>query len=272
MTVPTISIRGADGTVIPLSRPGEYRPDGLALMAVPEGLSGWGQDNQWEEYYGAAGAAFRGVRSGVEKLTLELQARGSDPRAHVNAVVDACSAGPVHFVVNTPDYGERFVEGRLQAVSKVRWYGGTAYEAALAELTLILDVGRPLWQCEPRRAELTPGNTTWGDIALETPGDQHFWPRFTITGRYANLRIRLNDGDEWQELPWSAGGWVVDSNPATRGVRTPGGDYSFAGLVPFWPVPVKVNNGEAVVQIIPVSAQADFKVVVDWTPEAKRAW
>lgn len=268
----TISLVGVGGGSITLSNPGVYRPEGVSLKSVPAGLSGWGVENVWEEYTGLAAATYRGVKGGVEAMTLELQARGANPREHLNAVMDLCAAGPVKVVVTTPDYGDRFVVGRLRDVSKITWHGGGAYDAVFAEASLILDIGRPMWQCADQQAIFTPGSTTWGDVRLETIGDQPFWPRFTITGKYANLQLRLSEADEWQALPWSADGWVIDTNPATRGVRSKYGEYSFAQVVPFWPEPVQVVDGLAYVQIVPVSAQQDFRVLVEWTPEAKRAW
>lgn len=270
MSQATMFLRGGDGTVIPLAQPGTNWLEGISLVDVPDGLSGFSVDNDFESIYQGVGGLYRGRTLPVAQMRVDLQARGDDPRAHVNEVLDLLEARPVQFVVNTPDLGERYVDCRFSGVSNVKWHG-LATSSPFAKFSILLDVGRPLWQCGTQSIELTPGKTTWGDVELATPGDQPFWPRFTITGEYSELQIRLSEHDDWQLLPHQAAGWVIESNPAKRSVKAPNGT-PFTGLVPFWPTPTQVVQNEAVIQILPVSAQADFKILVEWEAEARRAW
>lgn len=262
-----ITLWGVDKEPIALSRPLRKR-DGLFLREVPPELTGHGREHMWDE----ASGAWRGISRGTNQFTLELEARGPSPRTYVDGLLRALGDGtePVALVVTSAEWGYRWHHVRVKDVSNIQWHtspGGSP----LAIFSLILEfAGRPSRRFTEKL--VLDRTATFGEIPLRVDGDQGMWPRFIVKGRHAGVKVRLTASDEWQELPYRPGGWIVDSHPEHRLVTDLNGVPDFSTVVPFWPEPVKVRQNRGSVWIQATNPGADFSLTVEFVPEMSRTW
>lgn len=263
-----ITLVGTRGQVILLSSPGTPAREGISLREVPPGLSETSRDHKFD----TATGEHRGVIRSTSELRLDLQARGEYPREYVHELVEALGTGekPVRIVVTSPEMGTRWKEYYLREVSSVRWHGHPMY-SPLAQFVVLLEAGRPGWTREPQRVTLRH-DSEFGWVTLPVSGDMDVWPRFTITGVFTSVSVRLREQDEIQDLPYSADGWAINSRPDRRVVSTVSGEQNFQGVVPFWPEPAENEGGRARVEVLVDSPGPDFEMVIEYTPEATRAW
>ena len=263
-----ITLIGVRGEVIPLSSPETPLEDGLGLREVPDGLSGTPRDHQFDEVTGE----HRGVLPSSTQLRLDLQASGLYPREHVHDLLVALGSGgvPVTVVVTSPEMETRWKEYYYREVSNLQWHT-TPHRSPLAQFSILLDAGRPEWVRDDQRVTLTE-SSTFGWVTLPVAGDLDVWPRFTITGTHGGVSLRLREEDDPQVVPYSAGGWVIDSRPDHRVVSDLAGAQDFQGFVPFWPEPAANDGGHARVEVLVTTPGPDFSMMIEYTPEATRGW
>lgn len=263
------NIRITAGTeVVTLSTPTQPRPMGLALITVPDGLSGFEVQHHLDESWGHP-ARWAGEHRAPVEMQLDLRTKGPDPRGQVNELLDILRY-PVSVVVTSPELGDRWVTAWKRQVSNIMWHGGSAVNATFATFSVLLTIPDPVWVSEPEWVEKT--TAPWGWIDLPTTGEQAFWPRITISGTHDGVAVRLTADDIPQSLPYDPRGWVVETEPSRPGISTVTGAHDYTGYVPFWATPVEPLSGLAQVEIIPTNPGADFRVRVEWTPRSDRAW
>lgn len=269
-----IELVGINGDTITLADPAQARREGVALREVPDNFSGFPTNHVWESGWAQQGGLWRGTQGSNESLQLDVQVKNTRrPRYWVNRLLDALGDGRrVALLRVTVDGKPCTLSVRMQEASNVDWgEGQTALTSVHAQFSIRLAVPRPLWQL-PRESVTLTKASTFGIIPLPTAGDTPIWPTFTVTGTHKGVKLRLTATDTEQVLPANTGGWVVETQPERRGIRTVAGAYDFAGVVPFWPEPVEVQGGRGEVRVTPESPGSDFKLVIDWIPEARRAW
>ncbi len=262
-----ITLWGVDGEPLALSRPRRKR-EGVFLDDVPDGLSGMAKKHLWD---GASGV-WRGTSVTQNTLRLGLVVRGRNVRGDVNRLLSSLGDGSeaVGLSITSAEWGHRWYRARTQDVSKIEWFqspGG----AKVAKLSVILEFSGDTTRRFRERLELGPGDL-YGLIPILIDGDTDIWPSFRISGRYKSARLRLTAKDTWQELPYRAAGWAIDSHPERRYVTNLSGEPDFSAVVPFWPNPVHPVDGIGQVEVDVVSPGSDFKCVIEWIPEFSRAW
>lgn len=264
-----ITLWGVDGEPIPLSRPGRPIKAGVRLTTTPSGLSGSGIEHLFDE---ATGEHKGVVRAAPQPLRLDLQAVGRYPRQYVHELLQALGNGdrPVAVSAVSPEMGWRWKHYYFREVSEINWHGSSP-GSPLVQFSVLLDTGKREWRRFDEQVTLGP-DTEWGAVEIPIDGDMDVWPRFTISGRHEGVSIKLHPMDEAQEVPESTTGWVIDSHPERRLVADLDGTQLFNGFVPFWPEPVRNIAGKGTLQIDVNLPGDDFQIVLDYTPEASRAW
>lgn len=262
-----ITLWGVDGEPMALSRPRKRR-EGVFLEDVPEGLSGLAKEHLWDE----ASGAWRGTSVTQNTLRFDFVVKSRDVRREVNTLLAKLGDGgrPVGVSITSAEWGYRWYRARLQNVSKVQWFqspGGSK----VAKLSIILEFSGDTTRRFTEKLVLGPSDR-FGTIPIRVDGDTDLWPKFTFEGRYSRAKVRLTARDDWQDLPYRAAGWVVDSHPERRHVTDLYGNPDFSVIVPFWPEPVHVMNERGEVQIDVTNPSSGFKCTVEWIPEFSRAW
>lgn len=262
-----ITLWGVDGEPVALSRPRKKR-EGIFLAKVPDNLSGFGKSHIWDE----AAGVWRGMRVDTNSVKLDIQVKSSDVRGDADRLLSSLGDGsqPVGLSVMSAEWGYRWFKMRLSQVSDVKWFqspGGAKFAVLSVQLEFADDVSRRFTE----RLELTKGSE-FGEVRFRVDGDQPIWPKFTVKGKHGGVRVRLTAEDEWQELPYRAEGWAIDSHPQRRHVTDLYGNPDFSAVVPFWPMPVEVKKNMGEVQVEATSPGDDFSLTIEWIPEFSRAW
>lgn len=262
-----ITLWGVNGEPVPLSRPGIDR-EGIFLREVPDGLQGFAKKHLWDE----ASGTWRGMAPQINDLTLDLHAKGGDIRGDVNRVLDALGDGskPVKICVTSPEFGHRWLEMRMSKVSQIDW-GQSPGSSAYAKFSVVLELAGSTAKRFKERLVLTQSGP-FGAVQIPVDGDQDVWPKFVVSGQHGGVKIRLTTADDWQTVPYSAGGWVIDSHPARRSVTNLEGLLDFSQVVPFWPEPIPVTRNRGTIQIEVDAPGPDFRLEIEWQPEMSRAW
>ena len=261
-----ITLWGVDGEPFPLATPGKCR-EGVALTSTPGALSGQVIEHLFDE---ATGEHKGLAQPTPQPLRLDLQIEGPYPREHYHTLMQALGDGsrPVAISAVSAEMGSRWKHYYFQEVSEIDWHGSSP-GSPLVKLSVLLVSGKRAWRRFPEKVTLDH-TTEWGEVTIPIDGNMDVWPRFTISGTHEGVTIKLHPLDDEQVVP--AGGWVIDSHPERRIVANLEGEQLFNGFVPFWPEPVRNYSGEGTLTIMVESPGTDFKMDIEYTPEASRAW
>lgn len=256
---------GQDGRVIPLNGQG-CGGSGVRLRHLPAEFSGFRHTHIIDRGVGQIGGTYRGFEVEPATMTLDLHTVGRGAYESVGLVLDVVQAGPVTIEVQTTGMSKRRLTVFLEQVSEIEWQGGTLSRATRAEFSLMFSVPRPLWVGDTQsRTVALPHH---GDVVLHHSGDMPFWPRLTLSGRWGEVRLRLNPDDETAFIPQVEGTAVIETDPTRRWVSHNMG----AHVVPFFARPVGVLAHEAHVWVQAPGAEKGAQLVIEWEPEARRAW
>lgn len=267
------------GFRIPLSDPNRPCDDGVFLGGVPDAM--WMADRQhaYSQGAGQVGASWQGQVRREKQFELDIIIRGARTPYWVDAVETMCADGEQQFTLVSlhPTIGWRWLPLRLVGVSEPVFVGGHPGLGLGARFRLIVSADAPVWR--RFRNEFTYGakDIRGGVIRFPIDGHEPVWPEFEVTGGFKSVKIRLDEGSLWQELPADKQGWLVNTDPRNRLVQTLGGKTDFVGFVPHWPNPVKgVSVGptvrEGTVFVEATGATDDFMLKLRFTPERSRAW
>ena len=259
---------GGDGAIFPLLVARGGRTSGVFLKELPGIIHAVEWGNQWGRVVGQVGESFQGSVVGGKQFTLDVQVRGRDCRQTVSGLIDAISDGVFTLVANSPGWGAWGMQARVDSVSEPKWVG--VESAYMCELSIMATAFRPRWGRDPVvRVDSAESILAQGGVRGTTVGTEPFWPKFTITGGFSSVSIRLGDGV--QEIPFDSRGWVVDADPMSRVVQPIGGT-EFMGFVPHWDTPVTVTSGGFFIPVVVSGAGSDFIFKTEFTPEVKRGW
>lgn len=262
-----LTLWGVDMEPLALSRPRKCR-EGLFLSEVPDGLQGFDKRHLWDE----ASGSWHGMSTDTNQIKLEVIAKGCDVRRYMDRLLTALGDGshPIGLSVVSAEWGYRWYRMRVASVSQIDW-GQSPGGSHFAKCSVILEFAGDTTRRFKERVTLAK-DSKFGRVEFRVDGDQPVWPKFTVTGSHGGVRLRLTAQDEWQTVPYRAGGWVIDSHPARRHVTDIDGKPDFSQIVPFWPEPVPVIKSTATVEIEVMRPGSDFQLHIDYVPEFSRAW
>lgn len=251
------------------------RRSGVRLKVLPDGVHGFDHDHTHDEAAMGATGRWRGQLDGVKQLQLDMHVMGARGRVaeDTRALLDVLGDGTSEVTLSVEDEGDVWeLTGHLSQVSNVDWHGATPRRSHYCSLGAILVVGRPVWRAPQARRVVFTGSSASGVLTLPYKGDQPFWPTIRISGTTGGLKLRLTAAEEWQHLPDSPDGWVLDTNPAYRRVTDAAGELRFAGTVPYWGVPVSPTGRVGSIEVQATAPAGDYQVVVEYVEENSRAW
>lgn len=214
------------------------------------------------------GGAYREeLPAGVQQLELPVRVRGGDVTAQVDELLAVAGADPVLFRVTSGRGGVRELSARLVEVGGVQWHP-EPYSAVFAEVPLRFETVDGAWLGRKRTAKFTQAT---GRVLVPYGGDVVSWPVVRVRGTHGGVKVRMHKADTAQSLPSNTSGWTIYTEPARRAVYD-GARSLYRGVVPFWPEPPAVRDGNMELYVTATAPGADFQVTVETQEKWRKAW
>lgn len=228
------------------------------LKEWPAFLDGSAAELAWDDHSGQFRETLPG---GVQTGELNLVVRGRTVGRDVSYLVDSLRWGEDGFTVQVQSHGAevRTLQARLKEAGSVAWHP-EPHRAVLAEVPLRVEYSGH-WVGETTTQEYQGVS---GPVVVPYAGDIPVWPRITLTG---GATVKLREQDQNLSLP--AGEYVVETDPAKRGVFTRSGERVVSQVVPFWPLPPRMVPGG--IELI-ATARGAAKITVECEERWSKAW